>query len=56
MRLIALVCALCMIISGTLTDLIGVALLAVLATAWVLILAYALGRWLRDKRKKNPPA
>lgn len=30
MRLIALVCALCMIISGTLTDLIGVALLIVL--------------------------
>ena len=30
MRGIALACALCMIISGTLTDLIGVALLAVL--------------------------
>ena len=34
----------------------AVALLAVLAAAWVLILAYVLGRWLRGKRKKNPPA
>ena len=34
----------------------AVALLAVLTAAWVLILAYVLGRWLRGKRKKNPPA
>ena len=34
----------------------AVALLAVLAAAWVLILAYVLGRWLRGKWKKNPPA